>query len=97
MPLLFSYGTLQNPEVQLETFKRPLTGRADALPAYRRAAHGPHANAAPDPHATLHGAVFEVTEEELLLADAYEAPANYRRIRVTLKSGVEAWVYVHAD
>ena len=33
---LFSYGTLQQANVQLQTFGRRLQGRADALPGYRR-------------------------------------------------------------
>lgn len=34
--LLFSYGTLQNRNVQLALFGRELTGRDDALPGYAR-------------------------------------------------------------
>jgi hypothetical protein len=33
--LLFSYGTLQLPEVQRATFGRELTGQADAIVGYR--------------------------------------------------------------
>lgn len=33
---LFSYGTLQQSQVQIETFGRLLQGQADALPGYRR-------------------------------------------------------------
>jgi len=33
--LLFSYGTLQNVEVQLETFRRELVGHDDALLGYQ--------------------------------------------------------------
>jgi hypothetical protein len=36
-----------------------------------------------------------VTSNELEQADAYEALADYERVRVELKSGVEAWVYLH--
>jgi hypothetical protein len=36
--------------------------------------------------------VFEITAEELAAADRYEV-AEYTRVLVTLKSGVEAWVY----
>ncbi len=36
MPLLFSYGTLQNKRVQIANFGRELTGREDALPGYTR-------------------------------------------------------------
>jgi hypothetical protein len=34
--LLFSYGTLQISSVQVATFGRELTGRADWLPGYVR-------------------------------------------------------------
>ena len=40
--------------------------------------------------------VFEITVEELLHADKYE-PANYKRIKVKLESGKEAWIYVAVD
>jgi hypothetical protein len=37
-----------------------------------------------------------VTEAELAHADAYERADEYKRIAVTLASGREAWIYVHA-
>ena len=36
MPLLFSYGTLQQQSVQQSTFGRLLTGRSDALVGYNQ-------------------------------------------------------------
>lgn len=39
------------------------------------------------------GMVFEITPAELASADRYEV-ADYKRIRVRLKSGIAAWVYV---
>jgi hypothetical protein len=36
--LLFAYGTLQKKEIQIANFGRELTGRANALPGYRRRA-----------------------------------------------------------
>jgi len=39
--------------------------------------------------------VLEITEQELLAADGYEAPAAYRRVQVRLRSGDQAWMYVH--
>lgn len=41
----------------------------------------------------INGKTFEVSEEELRLADSYE-PSNYRRKLVLLASGKQAWVYV---
>ena len=39
---------------------------------------------------------FEVTEDELLLADSYETNAAYRRFEARLSSGGTAWVYADA-
>ena len=109
--LLFSYGTLQNKDVQIANFGRELTGREDALPGYARrlvpitnpevvASSGEthYANAEPssNPEDAVSGIVFEITEQELAAADRYEEDAEYRRISVALRSGAKAWVYVRA-
>jgi gamma-glutamylcyclotransferase (GGCT)/AIG2-like uncharacterized protein YtfP len=109
--LLFSYGTLQDKNVQSANFGRELMGREDALTSYSRgrvpitdvevvASSGEsyYANAVPssNPADAVSGTVFEVTEEDLTAADLYEEPAGYRRISVMLRSGVRAWVYVCA-
>jgi gamma-glutamylcyclotransferase (GGCT)/AIG2-like uncharacterized protein YtfP len=110
--LLFSYGTLQNKNVQIANFGRELTGREDALPGYARrmvaiidpkaaalSGESHHANAEPssNPEDAVSGTVFEITEQELAAADKYEEVAEYRRISVTLRSGDRAWVYVRAS
>ena len=107
---LFSYGTLQQDGVQLETFGRRLKGAADALPGFRRemvritdpavlatsgADHHPIVMPSDDPEDSVAGTVFEITAEELAAADRYEV-ADYKRIAVRLRSGTEAWVYVKA-
>jgi gamma-glutamylcyclotransferase (GGCT)/AIG2-like uncharacterized protein YtfP len=104
---LFSYGTLQKEKVQRALFGRLLQGRGDVLRGYRIAtieikdqaflATGEQANqltALPSTYAndSIKGTVLELTEEELLAADKYE-PDVYKRIRVTLASGKEAWLY----
>jgi hypothetical protein len=38
--------------------------------------------------------VYEISEQELVAADKYESSTDYRRISVTLNSGVRAWVYL---
>ena len=108
--LLFSYGTLQKPDVQRATFGRALRGRKDGLPGYclaqvaitdpaLRAAsglsHNANALASPNPDDVVEGMVLEITQRELLAADGYEAPVEYRRVEVRLRSGDRAWVYVH--
>jgi gamma-glutamylcyclotransferase (GGCT)/AIG2-like uncharacterized protein YtfP len=108
MPLLFSYGTLQQDDVQRATFGRLLTGRPDALVGFEQAlvliedpqvvatsgkTHHPIVRHSADPARRVAGTVFEVTAAELRSADEYEVSA-YRRIAVTLASGARAWVYV---
>jgi gamma-glutamylcyclotransferase (GGCT)/AIG2-like uncharacterized protein YtfP len=108
--LLFSYGTLRQDNVQLATFGRRLEGRPDALPGYRTvpvritdpqviAASGAdiHSIAKPsgDPADRVPGIVYAISAAELEAADRYEV-GDYRRIRVRLESGVEAFLYVAA-
>lgn len=108
MPLLFSYGTLQQPDVQRATFGRVLRGVKDELPAYEpsfvkiedshtagSAGRTHHANVifTGRPGSRVEGTVFEVSDAELAAADEYERPARYGRVRVILASGREAWVY----
>ncbi len=107
---LFSYGTLQQDEVQLATFGRRLEGRADALQGYATkpfeikdaavvATSGKthHLMARPTGHAAdeVAGVAFRITPDELAAADIYEV-SDYTRIAVRLKSGLEAFVYVGA-
>lgn len=107
---LFSYGTLQQVEVQLATFGRRLEGRADALPGYATslleikdadviATSGKihHLLALPtgNPADEVAGVVFKITPEELAAADTYEV-SDYKRVAVRLRSGLDAFVYVAA-
>ncbi len=84
---LFSYGTLQQEEVQIATFGRRLKGAPDALPAFRLgrmtitnpevvgvSGAAEHLVAIPsgDEADEVPGVVFEVTLEELQAADVYE-------------------------
>lgn len=99
MPLLFSYGTLQEHDVQRSTFGRLLGGDADALPLYALSSitsgDVTYANVVFDGTSSVPGTVFEVSDSELAAADAYEEDAAYIRKIVTLASGKRAWVYVH--
>ena len=111
MPLIFSYGTLQEEGVQRATFGRLLQGHPDELPGFERAlvkiedpqvaaASGRthHANVTFNgrPDSRVSGTVFEITDAELATADRYEQLAAYIRKAVTLASGKQAWVYVDA-
>ena len=111
MPLLFSYGTLQQPQVQLETFGRRLIGWADSIvgfelkafhvddPAFvAKSGTAKHAIVVFDGNADsrVKGTVLEVTDAELAKSDAYE-PAGYMRVEAALASGKRAWVYAATD
>ena len=110
MPLLFSYGTLQQPAVQLSTFGHLLDGHADALVGFERSlfeitdpefvassgkAHHAIVTFTGRNDSRVAGIALEVTDAELAKADAYE-PAGYVRIATVLASGRDAWVYADA-
>lgn len=103
---LFSYGTLRSEKVQLELFGRVLDGSNDTLNGYRlvsieiadeeflekgeaKIQHSAIRSAGDD----VHGIVFEISEEELMMCDKYE-PDNYERIKIVLESSKTAWVYI---
>jgi gamma-glutamylcyclotransferase (GGCT)/AIG2-like uncharacterized protein YtfP len=106
---LFSYGTLQDEEVQLATFGRRLKGLPDALVGYKLmltpindkafidasgAVNHRNLQLTGDRSDVVEGTVFELSRNELELADAYE-PSDYQRERVRLRSGLTAWVYLN--
>lgn len=106
--LLFSYGTLRQPEVQRATFGRELEGREDAILGYRVevlritdpaviATSGedrhPILVEADDATDVVDGTVFTVTAEELRAADRYEVD-DYTRVEAPLRGGGTAWAYV---
>jgi len=104
---LFSYGTLQLESVQLANFGRKLKGSPDVVTGWRLASiqiddptvvglsgFAVHKILVPGkPDDEVDGVVFEITPEELKAADGYETEA-YQRIKVKLRTGLEAWVYV---
>jgi gamma-glutamylcyclotransferase (GGCT)/AIG2-like uncharacterized protein YtfP len=108
---LFTYGTLQNPQVQIATFGRRLAGHPDTLPGHALStieitdpgviaasgqARHPIITATGDDNDQVDGAVYEVTPAELGAADRYEA-GEYRRVRVRLASGTGAWAYINGQ
>ena len=100
---LFSYGTLQKENVQLDLFGRLLNGAKDVLPGYKllsiRLKGDGHYNliAIPSTDNTdgVKGTVFKISPDELRISDKYE-PEEYKRVKLVLQSGREAWVYVAA-
>jgi gamma-glutamylcyclotransferase (GGCT)/AIG2-like uncharacterized protein YtfP len=108
--LLFSYGTLQQRDVQLATFGRELHGSADQLVGFHESmvkiedpevvktsgkSHHPIVKQTGRAEDCVAGTVFEVTDNELAHADKYEV-SDYQRVAAPLSSGRTAWVYVDA-
>ena len=111
MEKLFSYGTLQLRNVQIETFGRELDGDKDALLGYYLSEieiqdkdviktsgtniH-PILRASENPYDEVKGTVFEITIEELFNADQYEV-SEYMRVSAKLKSGKTTWIYAASE
>ena len=110
MPLLFSYGTLRQDEVQRATFGRLLSGEKDELVGFEQTlveiddpavvatsgkTHHPIVRRNGRSESRVGGTVFEISDAELARADEYEVAA-YKRVSAELASGKRAWVYVDA-
>ncbi|MCS3532268.1 gamma-glutamylcyclotransferase family protein [Chryseobacterium sp. JUb7] len=108
MPHLFSYGTLQKEQVQIETFGRILKGEKDILTAYKlemleikdpEVLRKSNQNYHPilvfsgNIEDEVEGVLFEVTDKEILQADEYEVD-DYKRIEIVFKSGKKGFIYV---
>jgi gamma-glutamylcyclotransferase (GGCT)/AIG2-like uncharacterized protein YtfP len=108
---LFSYGTLQKEKVQKELFGRTLHGTKDQLRSHKierieitdeafiskgQQKYQKTLKLSNDKNDSVDGTVFEVSEEELLIADRYE-PINYKRMQVVLESGKQAWIYTTVE
>lgn len=108
--LLFSYGTLRDPQVQQALFGRLVEGRPDAMVGWRSrmieitdpeviAKSGtrwhPMVERSDDPGDAVEGTVFLLGEQDLASADAYEV--DYVRREVLLRSGHKAYVYGDPD
>jgi gamma-glutamylcyclotransferase (GGCT)/AIG2-like uncharacterized protein YtfP len=91
---LFVYGTLHDPQVQLLLIGRRLNSTPDVLLKYRRDTElfPPYPVAVVDADGYINGWVLRVNSEELERLDNYEGE-NYIRVRVSLASGLQAWVY----
>jgi len=101
MEYLFSYGTLQKPEVQMDALRRVLSGEPDVLTGYKKVPiyiDGDEKTAiVPDGETEpIIGTLYEVKPVEFIVLDEFETKA-YKRARVILKSGHEAWTYVKND
>lgn len=108
MENLFSYGTLQLKQVQLELFGRTVATCPDVLVGYKKEMIKIKVESVvnlsgEEEHVVISytgkhsdiidGVVLSITEDELNEADKYETN-DYKRVEVVLKSGNTSWVYV---
>jgi len=108
MPNLFSYGTLQKEQVQIETFGRILQGEKDILTGFKigmlkitdpevlrksNQIYHPILVFSGNMKDEVEGVLFEVTDEEIIRADKYEVD-DYKRIEAVFKSGKSGFIYV---
>ena len=108
MVLLFSYGTLQYEQVQMDTFDRLLKGDDDEILGFTLeqieitdeevlqssgARFHPIAFPSDDPADTVAGKVLQITQKELAESDRYEVD-DYVRITANTRSGKQVQVYV---
>lgn len=111
MDFLFSFGTLRQADVQVSVFGHTLEGRTEQLPGFRLttvtiadpevirisgSAEHPMLLRSENLSDVVEGVAFEVTDEELAAADAYEDD-SYVRSAVRLISGRKCWVYLPVD
>jgi gamma-glutamylcyclotransferase (GGCT)/AIG2-like uncharacterized protein YtfP len=108
MEKLFSYGTLQLEQVQLDTFGRLLQGEPATLTGYvvgeveitdaavlksSGQQFHPALIKTGQTTDTVTGTIFSITEQELANADSYEVD-DYIRVEELFSTGNNAWVYV---
>ncbi len=96
--LLFSYGTLQESEVQEKILDRKLKGTKDVLSGYikhekKMMDKYPIVVPSGNPKDVVEGVLYKVSNYELYKIDLYESLA-YSRVLATLESSAKAWIYV---
>ncbi|KAB5490851.1 MULTISPECIES: gamma-glutamylcyclotransferase family protein [Flagellimonas] len=98
MEHLFTYGTLQERQVQLDVFGHLMEGHPDVLLSFKKmenAVYGqyPVVIRTENVKDKVKGTVYTLSIIDLEKADAYETDA-YKREKIPLESGLEAWVYI---
>lgn len=105
---IFSYGTLRQENVQLATFGRLLSGQEDKVKGFRldeveitdfdvisksgKNIHKIMVHTGIDSD-LVEGVIFEISKDELKIADNYEVE-EYKRKKLSTINGNEVWVYI---
>lgn len=95
---LFVYGTLMKSDVQKSVVGREITGEPDILKGFTVKTVCLEGEYYPmiflSKNECVEGIIIELDEQELNRTDAYEG-SEYKRDRVTMVSGITAWVYTN--
>lgn len=102
MEKLFTYGTLQNEDVQEDIFGRILKGTAETLIGYTLKEILIEEEFGIEPYPiimetqstddSINGIMYEITTPELHKVDTYEG-LHYKRVQVKLQSNETVWAY----
>lgn len=102
MEKLFTYGSLQNSDIQENLFGRTLNGTPETLIGYIvkeiqiEEEFGlikyPIIVETHNSNETINGIVYAITDKELQQCDLYEG-LHYKRVEVQLQSNQKAWAY----
>jgi gamma-glutamylcyclotransferase (GGCT)/AIG2-like uncharacterized protein YtfP len=103
---LFSYGSLQQNEIQEDVFGRTLKGTPEKLIGYALKkiqieeefglVNYPVIIETKNDLDSIEGFVYDLSENELTQADLYEG-MHYKRVEVLLHSNQKAWAYSAAN
>lgn len=97
--LVFAYGRLMKPAIQVMLIGREAESLPDVLEGYRKSRISVHSEPyfaiVSSAKSSVRGVVFAVTKRELAIFDKYETKM-YKRKKVALASSKRAWAYVKA-
>lgn len=106
MQKLFTYGTLQDKEIQEDLFGRALNGSSEQLIGYQLSeilieeefgiVAYPIIKETQNPNDIINGIVYHVSQNELYQTDLYEGK-HYKRVKVKLQSDELVWAYSLAN
>ena len=95
---VFTYGSLLDDSIRKSVLGKSIDGNIDTLRGYIVKDHSvlPYPTIMPLKDGTVHGKVFDVTNEDLERLDRYETQ-YYTKINVLLDSGKESLVYIDSN
>ena len=93
---MFVYGSLLDPKLRLNVLGRDIEGKSDILEDYIVDTHSvltAYPTIIKLEGGFVNGKIFKVNESDIEKLDSYES-LYYKKVEVTLKSGVMSLVYI---